>query len=92
MERRTNPKIEARIAAVSRRIAELREGAGLTQAELAEKLGMTTPNYQRIEHDLHVPTLRMLLRVAAALDVDVVELFVPPKAKKRRPPGRPAKS
>lgn len=45
---------------VARRIAEQREHAGLTQADVAERTGMTVNNYQRIEHGQQNVTIEML--------------------------------
>ncbi len=73
---------------VGRRISELRTKAGLTQAEVAEKLGSTISNYQRIEHGLQNLTIRMLVKVAGAIGVATASLFETPQSKKARR-GRP---
>jgi transcriptional regulator with XRE-family HTH domain len=73
---------------VSRRIGELRERAGLTQAQVAEAVGMTLTNYQRIEAGTQNLTLRTLGKVARALGVGVAEFFVAPERGRPRL-GRP---
>jgi transcriptional regulator with XRE-family HTH domain len=78
------------IKQVGLRIAELREKAGLTQAEVAETLGMTVTNYQRIEHGFQNFTAKTLVRVAGAVGVPVAMLFEPGR-KLRSSRGRPAK-
>ncbi|WP_437839265.1 helix-turn-helix domain-containing protein [Sorangium sp. So ce1153] len=81
------------IATVGRRIAELRAGAGRTQNEVAEALGTTVSNVQRIEHGLQNVTLRTLTKIANAIGVRVAEFFqepAAPAAPRRR--GRPRKA
>jgi transcriptional regulator with XRE-family HTH domain len=76
---------------IGRRIAELRENGGKTQAQVAEKVGMTVSNYQRIEHGLQNLSVKTMIRVAAAIGVLTAELFVPSKklaAKRGRPKRR----
>ena len=76
---------------VARRIAELRSRAGLTQLAVAERIGTTVSNYQRIEHGLQNVTLKTMARIAGAIGVKTVELLQPleaPEAKRRR--GRPS--
>jgi transcriptional regulator with XRE-family HTH domain len=82
---------------VGRRIGELRQRAGLTQARIAEGLGMTVTNYQRIEAGTQNLTLRTMGRIARMLGVKVADLLVPPedsraKPKRARPATRDAAS
>jgi transcriptional regulator with XRE-family HTH domain len=79
------------IEAVARRIGELRAAAGLTQADVAERLQTTVSNYQRIEHGIQNLTLRMMSRIAAAIGVRVAVFFSPPERSRRRR-GRPRKT
>ena len=74
------------------RLGELRRRKELTQEVLAEKVGMLTPNYARIEQGRMNVTLDTLTRLANALGVDVVELFKAPTTKKSPRPGRPKKA
>ena len=77
--------------AVGRRIAELRERAHLTQAAVAERVGTTVSNYQRIEHGLQNMTLTTLLRIARAIGVAPMQLLAPTRRVRPRR-GRPARS
>ena len=45
---------------------------GLTQAELAEKVGTTQSSIARLESGTHEPSIKMLKRVAEALGCKVV--------------------
>lgn len=58
-------------AELSMRLAELfydaRTGAGLTQTELARRMGTTQPTIARIEGGGRMPTLDMLERLATAV-------------------------
>lgn len=55
-------------------VRKLREAAGLTQAQLAEKAGCTQPTISGIENgsDTTTTTLRL---IATALGCDVVDLY-----------------
>jgi len=76
------------MARVGRRIGELREAAGLTQAQVAEELDMTVSNYQRIEHGLQNLSIKTMVRVAAALGVPAAKLLTATSTR-RRGRGRP---
>lgn len=79
------------IERVGRRIAELREAAELSQAQVAEQLGTTLSNYQRMEHGLQNLTLRTMTRIAGVLGVPVSALLEP-TAKPRARRGRPTRA
>ena len=67
------PALEARFAcAVSARRREL----GLTQAQLAEALGVDTETLSRFERGKHLPSLKTLERLAALLVVPLSDLLV----------------
>ena len=70
---------EARASAeVARRIYDLREQAGMTQAKLAKVVGTTASVISRLEDaDYEGHSLSMLRRIAAALDKRVEIRFVP---------------
>lgn len=57
------------------RIAEWRERRGLSQAELAARIGMTQPNLQRYESGNQRLTVDLMRRLADALDVSSLELL-----------------
>jgi ribosome-binding protein aMBF1 (putative translation factor) len=56
---------------IAMQIMELRERAGLTQVELAERCGVDQGDISRIERGSTSPTARTLQRIATALDADV---------------------
>lgn len=58
--------------AVGRMLRRLRSESGLTQTELADKLGVRQPNIARIEAGISVPTLETAHRIAEALNHRVV--------------------
>ena len=57
------------------RIRELREGFGMKQYELADKLNMERSNLTRIESGIQRPNDENLEKIAEILNVDVMELF-----------------
>ncbi len=57
------------------RVRKRRKELGLTQTEMAERLGMTQPSYAQIEQGRREPGLAALYRVAAALQVSIHELL-----------------
>ena len=59
---------------VGERIKELRKKAGLTQAQLAEKLNVTPQNISQYERGLKNPKIGTLNKIAKALGVPVTEL------------------
>lgn len=64
--------------AVARKIYGLREAAGLTQAQLAQRIGTSRTVISRLEDaDYEGHSLAMLSRIAAALDQRVEIRFVP---------------
>lgn len=56
-------------------IKAARKKAGLTQAQLAEKLGISYVGVSQWENDLRNPKLDTLQRIASALGVPVQELI-----------------
>lgn len=60
----------------------------MTQEQAAEKLGMLTPNYARIEQGRANVTVDTLVRIANMLDALLSELFKAPK-KRMVTKGRP---
>lgn len=61
--------------ALGDRVRELREAAGLSQRELAERTGTTQSAIARLEADRQEPTLRTLEKLAAALGQDLLVFF-----------------
>jgi transcriptional regulator with XRE-family HTH domain len=64
--------VEARLG---RRVAELRKAAKLTQEQLAEKVGVAPETISRLERGASVPSLRSLERIAAAVGVQLRDMF-----------------
>lgn len=60
---------------LGRRVAELRELAGLTQAQLAEKIDVSTETVSRLERGAAVPSLARLEDLATALGIDLARMF-----------------
>lgn len=56
---------------VAMQVIALRERAGLTQAELAARTGISQADISRIERGSTSPTTRTLHRIADALDAEV---------------------
>lgn len=55
--------------AFARQLIRARAAAGLTQSELAERVGMKQPNIARLEGGNYQPSVATLQRLAAALNV-----------------------
>ncbi len=64
-------EVFARAYEIAMQVVELREGLGLTQAQLAERCGMDQGDISRIERGATSPTTRTLQRIADAVDADV---------------------
>ena len=60
---------------MSNRIRKYRKDARMTQAEAAQRAGMSQPNFQRIETSQSTPTAEQEVLIAAALGRDVGEVF-----------------
>ena len=73
-------KLHPFVRAVARRIAALRQELGLTQEELASKLGIAHKNVQRLESGRQNLTLQTLARVAKVLEVTPAALMASPPA------------
>lgn len=62
---------------LGREVRELRERRGWSQLQLAQASGMTQPAVARFEAGGTVPTLPVLERLAAALDLSLDVSFTP---------------
>ena len=58
-------------ASVAEKIKSAREKAGLTQAQLAEKVGTTSQNISQYERGIRNPKYNTLEKIARSLGVDV---------------------
>jgi transcriptional regulator with XRE-family HTH domain len=67
------------------RLRSLRERAGISQSDLAEKIGADPSAVVRWERNLAEPPVTMRERMAFALDLSLGALLVeqPPKSRKR---------
>ena len=57
------------------RIKAARKAAGITQAELADRLGISYVGVSQWENDLRNPKIETIQRIADALDIPVGELL-----------------
>lgn len=74
------------------RLKELREAAGLTQAQLAEKIGMSLGGLRHLEQGDNRPTWDSVLALAGALGVDCKAFCHEPAEREAAGPGRPPKA
>jgi ribosome-binding protein aMBF1 (putative translation factor) len=69
------PAEEAFVQIAGGWIADARKRAGLTQKQLADKMGMPQSQISRIEKNPDRTTMRTMKRIAAALEVDISALL-----------------
>ena len=62
-------------AALGNRLKDLRTGCGLTQAELAERVGVSRKTINTVENGIFTPSATLALLLARALGVTVEEAF-----------------
>ena len=60
---------------LTNRLREAREARGLTQAQLAERIGVSRKTINTVENGIFVPSTVIALRLAAALGEPVEALF-----------------
>lgn len=74
-----DPEVRAAYEALepAYQVARLRIERGLTQAELAERVGTRQPNIARLESGRLTPSLDLLRRVAEALNAELVVRIEP---------------
>ena len=70
--RRGNQSLAQRLA---RNLIKRRKELSLTQAELAERLEVATETLSRFERARHLPSLKMLERMAGALRMPIADLL-----------------
>lgn len=73
------PRGDKTLLYIGRRMRELRLALGLTQAQIAEAADIETSFYGQVERGANVPSLRSLLSIARALNVEAADLL--PSAK-----------
>jgi transcriptional regulator with XRE-family HTH domain len=69
--------VEAAIVTVGANMRRLRLGHNMSQHTAAELAGLNWRHWQKIEHAKTSATVSSLARIAAALDVDIADLFAP---------------
>ncbi len=60
---------------IGERINKIRKQKGMTQKELAEKLGVSYVMISQYEHGIRKPKIKMIKNIAAALNVEYTELL-----------------
>jgi putative transcriptional regulator len=60
---------------LANRIKDRRAELGLTQAELAEKVGVTRKTVNTVENNVFTPSATLAIKLARALGVSVEQLF-----------------
>lgn len=68
-----------RMAELGNRIREAREALGLTQAELAGRVGVSRKTINTVENAVFVPSTVIALKLAAAVGRPVEALFYLPE-------------
>ena len=66
-------------AEIEQNLSQLRKAAGLTQEQLAAAVGVTRKTINTVERGHYVPSTVLALRLAAALDTTVEEIFSLPE-------------
>ncbi len=65
---------------LGKNIAMLRKSAGLTQAKLAELVGVETLSISRMERGAVAPSIATLSKIADAIEVPISSLFLMPES------------
>jgi len=65
---------------VTNSIRMLREAAGLTQAELARRIGVTRQTLIAIEQGRYSPTLELAFQISRVFDCGIDDVFQYPEA------------
>ena len=56
-------------------VRRFREAAGLTQMQLAQRMGVSRKTVNTVENGVFAPSIVVALKLAEALDVSVQDLF-----------------
>lgn len=56
------------------KIRQIRKAKGLTQEQLAEKIGIDNKHLSRIEKGRHMPTYKILKNLSSVLEFDIFEI------------------
>ncbi len=79
-ERRVGYRRAKEAFELAERVREAREHLGITQAELAKRIGSTQPAMARLEAGGSTPSFATLRRIAAALGLELVVELRPRRA------------
>ena len=60
---------------LANRLKEQRTELGLTQAELAERVGVTRKTVNTVENRVFTPSATLAIKLAQALEISVEQLF-----------------
>jgi DNA-binding XRE family transcriptional regulator len=71
---------ETKVLSIGMQLAKLRKRKGMTQAELAKKIGTSTPQLSRTERRPENVNMRTLIRYAEAVDMNLDIRLVAKKA------------
>lgn len=63
-------------ASIRNRVRELREGAGITQSELARLCGCTRQTIIMLEQERYVPSLSLAFAIARVFSARVDDVFL----------------
>lgn len=62
---------------IAKRIKDARKLSGLTQEQLAEKIGISTNAIAKLENNLMTASLQTLVNIVNVLNIDMNTLFLP---------------
>jgi len=60
---------------LANRLKDRRSELGLTQAELAEKVGVTRKTVNTVENGVFTPSATLAIKLSQALEISVEQLF-----------------
>ena len=75
-------RAEASDLAIGERLRAVREGAGLSQRELAKRAGIANATVSLIEQEAHAPSLASLHRILTAIPISMADFFALPASQK----------
>lgn len=60
-------------------LTQIRKSAGITQAELAEEVGVSRKSINAVENGVYIPSTILALKIAQALKCSVHQMFFLPE-------------
>lgn len=69
--------VQGKLIKLGLKVKELREEKGLSQTELAYKIGKDQPSINRLEKGKVNPSIIYLLEICEGLEISIIELFKP---------------